>query len=117
MRSVRLPPSTSSLDLLGLRLSSDYLLTLSCQFPGQPDLQCGRRTVRISVPDLSHDSLVYRRLEVARSWQDSETQCSQAGGHLVSLGRAPGLETQLLSSLPLSDIWTGGNICPDSPGG
>ena len=103
--------------MLGLRLSSDYLLTLSCQFPGQPNLQCGRRTVRISVPDLSLASLVYRRLEVARSWQDSQGQCSQAGGHLVSLGQSPDLERLLLSTIPLSDIWTGGNICPDSPGG
>ena len=68
------------------------------------------------MPDLSLDSVVYRRLEVARSWQDSQRQCSQAGGHLVSLGQSPDLEQLLLSTLPLSDIWTGGNICPDSPG-
>ena len=120
LRRVSLPPTTISLDLLGLRLNSDYLLTLSCQFPGQPHLQCGRRTVRISVPDLSLDlslsSLVYRRLEVARSWQDSQAQCRQAGGHLISLGHSPHLETLVLSTIPLSDIWTGGNICPDSPG-
>ena len=102
--------------MLGLRLSSDYLLTLSCQFPGQPPLECGRVTARISVPDLSLDSLVYRRLEVARSWQDSQLQCRRAGGDLVSLGQSAELESLLLSSLPLSDFWTGGNICPDSPG-
>ena len=117
VRRVWLPPATTQLELLGLRLSSDYLLTLSCQFPGQPSLQCGRRTVRISLPDLVLASLVYRRLEVARSWGDSQLQCSQAGGHLVSLGQSPELESLLLSTIPLSDIWTGGNICPDSPGG
>ena len=40
---------------------------------------------------------------MARSWQASQHQCSQAGD-------------QLLSTIPQSDIWTGGNICPDSPG-
>ena len=117
VRRVSLPPATTQLELLGLRLSSDYLLTLSCHFPGQPSLQCGRRTVRISLPDLVLASLVYRRLEVARSWGESQLQCSQAGGHLVSLGHNPELESLLLSTIPLSDIWTGGNICPDSPGG
>ena len=40
---------------------------------------------------------------MARSWQASQHQCSQAGDHL-------------LSTIPQSDIWTWGNICPDSPG-
>ena len=53
---------------------------------------------------ISAPNLVCRRLEVARSWQASQHQCSQAGDHL-------------LSTIPQSDIWTWGNICPDSPGG
>ena len=40
---------------------------------------------------------------MARSWQASQHQCSQAGDHL-------------LCTIPQSDNWTWGNICPDSPG-
>ena len=116
VRTVSVPHTTRQLDLLGLLLTSDYRVTLSCQFPGQAGLVCGRRTVRISVPDLLVQSRVYRRLEVARSWTESQEECGRGGGHLVSLGHTPGLESLLLNTLPLSDIWTGGNICPDSPG-
>ena len=116
IRTATLPPTTRQLDVLGLRLSSDYLLTLSCQFPGQAGLECGRQTVRISVPDLLVQSQVFRRLDVARSWAESEAECRRGGGHLLSLGHSEHLETLVLTSLPLSDIWTGGNICPDSPG-
>ena len=40
---------------------------------------------------------------MAGSWQASQHQRSQAGDHL-------------LSTIPQSDNWTWGNICPDSPG-
>ena len=116
IRTVSLPPTTNQLDLLGLRLSSEYLVTLSCQFPGQAELKCGRRKVSVRVPDLQQESVVFRRLEVARTWPDSERQCEKGGGHLVSLGQEPHRETNILATIPLSDIWTGGNICPDSPG-
>ena len=107
-------------DLLGLSLGAVYTVTLSCVFlrDGQQrvTLPCGSRTLVTSLPDLLEADTVLRRLEVARSWSGSEAQCLGGGGHLVSLGRDLGTEELIQQRLGLSDWWTGGNICPDSPG-
>ena len=57
---------------------------------------------------------------MARSWSSSQAECASAGGHLASLGhmddQGRDLEHVLTSALGVSDWWSGGNICPDSPG-
>ena len=112
--------SVTGHDLLGLSLGAVYTVTLSCVFlrDGQQrvTLPCGSRTLVTSLPDLLEADTVLRRLEVARSWSGSEAQCLGGGGHLVSLGRDLDTEELIQQRLGLSDWWTGGNICPDSPG-
>ena len=98
-----------------------YTVTLSCVFlrdtRQRVTLPCGSVTLVTSLPDiLETGDTVLRRLEVARSWSGSEAQCQGGGGHLVSLGRDLGTEQIIMQRLVLNDWWTGGNICPDSPG-
>ena len=49
------------------------------------------------------------------SWPDLEEECQMSGGNLVSLVK-PSLESSLAENLMLSSFWSGGNMCPDSPG-
>ena len=111
----------TSHDLRGLSLGAVYTVTLSCVFlrddRHRVTLPCGSVTLVTSLPDIleTGDTLL-RRLEVARSWSGSEAQCLGGGGHLVSLGRDLGTEQLIMQRLGLNDWWTGGNICPDSPG-
>ena len=98
-----------------------YTVTLSCVFlrdiSHRVTLPCGSVTLMTSLPDiLETGDTVLRRLEVARSWAGSEAQCLGGGGHLVSLGRDLDTEQLIMQRLGLNDWWTGGNICPDSPG-
>ena len=46
-------------------------------------------------------------------------QCRAGGGELASLGRGPdtAVEAAIMERVGVSDWWSGGNICPDSPGG
>ena len=118
--NLTLDGSVTSHDLRGLSLGTVYTVTLSCVFlrdnQHRVTLPCGTRTLITSLPDLLVADTVVRRLEVARSWPGSEVQCLGGGGHLVSLGRDLGTEELIQERLRLSDWWTGGNICPDSPG-
>ena len=120
VRNLTLDGSVTSHDLRGLSLGAVYTVTLSCVFISDSKdmvtLPCGSRTVLTSVPDLLEADTVLRRLEVARSWLGSEAECLGGGGHLVSLGRDLDTEELIQERLGLSDWWTGGNICPDSPG-
>ena len=45
-------------------------------------------------------------------------QCRAGGGELASLGRGPdtAVEAAIMERVGVSDWWSGGNICPDSPG-
>ena len=107
-------------DLRGVSLGAVYTVTLSCVFLRDAEyrvtLPCGSVTLVTSPPDLLEADTVLRRLGVARSWAGSEAQCLGGGGHLVSLGRDLRTEELIQQRLGLSDWWTGGNICPDSPG-
>ena len=86
--NLTLDGSVTSHDLRGLSLGTVYTVTLSCVFlrdnQHRVTLPCGTRTLITSLPDLLVADTVVRRLEVARSWQASHPQCSQAGGHLLS---------------------------------
>ena len=53
---------------------------------------------------------------MAGTWSRSQEECEAAGGHLASLGHDVGVEVKILETVGVSDWWTGGNICPDSPG-
>ena len=110
----------TSHDLRGVSLGAVYTVTLSCVFlrdaQHRVTLPCGSVTLVTSLPDLLEAGTVLRRLGVARSWAGSEAQCLGGGGHLVSLGRDLRTEELIQQRLGLSDWWTGGNICPDSPG-
>ena len=57
-----------------------------------------------------------RSQSVARSWTSAEEECRAGGGHLASLGHTLDTETLILTTVTVSDWWTGANICPDSPG-
>ena len=101
----------------GLALGQTYTVSLVCVF-GAEEFSCG--SVRLSTeppslvspgPDMSH---VYSLGHVATTWREAEADCVAGGGHLVSLASLE--EEQLLvTSLGHSDLWTGGNMCPDSP--
>ena len=103
-------------NMMGLSLHSSYIVTISCIFADHPVMDCGRSNIRTSSPDVIIDSKVYRRLEVAGTWSRSQEECEAAGGHLASLGHDVGVEVKILETVGVSDWWTGGNICPDSPG-
>ena len=102
----------------GLSLGEVYSVSLTCVF-GADQFDCGTVTVSTSPPDLVQPghvtTHVYSVDNVARTWHEAEHECVASGGHLVSLANVEE-EGMVLSSLSLSDIWTGGNMCPDSPG-
>ena len=94
-----------------------YSVTLTCVFLSE-QFDCGTVTVSTSPPDLvqpGHVSHVYHVDHVARTWHEAEQMCLNSGGHLLSLGNVEE-ESRVMSSLSVSDMWTGGNMCPDSPG-
>ena len=117
MRTVVLDSGVTSYDMMGLSLTSSYIITIACIFTGHPIMDCGRSNIRTSLPDVIINSKVYRRLEVAGTWSRSQAECEAAGGHLASLGHDVGVEVKIMETVGVSDWWTGGNICPDSPGG
>ena len=94
-----------------------YSVTLTCVFLSE-QFDCGTVTVSTSPPDLvqpGHVSHVYHVDHVARTWHEAEQMCLNSGGHLLSLGNVEE-ESRVMSSLSVSDMWTGGNMCPNSPG-
>ena len=73
---------------------------------------------------------VYHQQRVARSWAESQEECQAGGGHLTRLLKVVLVEIlksivasltkreeeeQVLDSVPATDVWTGGNLCSDSP--
>ena len=97
----------------GLSLAEVYSVTLTCVF-GSDQFDCGTAAVSTSPPDMVHDGHVYSVSHVASTWHEAEDTCVSGGGHLVSLGNMKE-ETRVTVSLSVTDIWTGGNMCPDSP--
>ena len=101
----------------GLSLDTLYHVSLSCLF-GSESFKCGHETLTTSAPALvtsGEVSSVYSVSEVASSWDQAEDTCVAGGGHLVSLGNMVE-ETRVMEAIDVTDIWTGGNMCPDSPG-
>ena len=97
----------------GLSLAEVYSVTLTCVF-GSDQFDCGTAVVSTSPPDMVHDGHVYSVSHVASTWHEAEATCVSSGGHLVSPGNMEE-ETRVMVSLSVTDIWTGGNMCPDSP--
>ena len=58
---------------------------------------------------------VYVESETPASWYDLEKSCSASRGHLVSLSDEV-LEAALADEAEVFSYWSGGNICPNSPG-
>ena len=102
--------------MLGLGLNTVYTVSLVCVLPGGMSLECGLVQVRTTAPDVRLGHVVYRKLGVARTWYSAQEQCRSGGGHLASLGHSTHTADIIQGSMHLSDWWTGGNICPDSPG-
>ena len=100
----------------GLSLGQLYTVSLTCVW-GQVEVSCGLVTVSTSPPSLVEGDEVLSLLPTPATWQHSEALCRAAGGHLVSLGhqQEEALLEAALSLSPSRDVWTGGNMCPDSP--
>ena len=73
---------------------------------------------------------MYHQQRVAQSWPESQEECQAGGGHLTRLLKVVLVEIlksivasltnreeeeQVLDSVPATDVWTGGNLCSDSP--
>ena len=73
---------------------------------------------------------MYHQQRVAQSWSESQEECQAGGGHLTRLLKVVLVEIlksivasltnreeeeQVLDSVPATDVWTGGNLCSDSP--
>ena len=102
----------------GLALGQTYTVSLACVF-GAEEFSCGSVRLSTEAPDLvttGEDIMctVYSLQRVATTWREAEADCVAGGGHLVSLGSLDE-ERRLVTSLGLTDLWTGGNMCPDSP--
>ena len=82
---------------------------------GQVHQDCGVTVLATRPPDLVLDTQVYSLIVVARTWGESNAECVGGEGHLISLGDAE-KERTVLSRVGVSDIWTGVNLCQDSPG-
>ena len=100
----------------GLSLGQVYTVSLTCVW-AQLEVDCGQVTATTRPPSLVEDRQVLSLLSRPHSWLDSERLCRAAGGHLVSLdeAREETLLEESLSSSPSRDVWTGGNMCADSP--
>ena len=103
----------------GVELDRSYTISLGCIFKKQ-EFDCGTVFVSTSPPDLVvRDSAgsvaVYRQQGVARDWAASRDVCVSGGGHLVSLASQEE-EGGVTEAVDMPDFWTGGNMCPDSPG-
>ena len=101
-------------DFTGLELGQVYTVSLTCIF-WSVQQDCGTTTLRTRHPALVVGTQVYYQLGTARSWLDSHRECRAGDGHLVSLGDAE-KERIVMERIDVSDIWTGGNMCQDSPG-
>ena len=95
-----------------------YTVSLVCVFVAE-EFSCGSVRLSTEAPDLVTTGpdimcTVYSLQRVATTWREAEADCVAGGGHLVSLGSLDE-EQRLVTSLGLTDLWTGGNMCPDSP--
>ena len=104
----------TSLDFTGVELGQLYTIYLTCIF-GQVHHDCGATALTTRPPDLVVDTQVYSLIVVARTWGESNKECMAGEGHLISLGDAE-KERRVMGVIGVSDIWTGGNMCHDSPG-
>ena len=101
----------------GLALGQVYTLSLACVF-GAQEFSCGSVRLSTEAPDLVTQEPVidtvhvYSLQRVATPWPEAEADCVAGGGHLVSLGSLEE-EQRLVTSLGVTDLWTGGNMCPD----
>ena len=90
------------------------MVSLTCVF-GQEHHDCGTTSLSTRPPGLVLGRKVFHQLRVARTWEESEEDCKAGDGHLVSLGNEE-KEQMVMEGIHVSDIWTGGNMCQDSPG-
>ena len=112
--SVTVTSEITTFEFTGISLGKVYIVSLGCTF-GDLTYACGTVSVFIAAPDLLIGTTIYTQLVVARTWTESQQECLAGLGHLVSLGNITE-ERLILEGVSMSDIWTGGNICPDSPG-
>ena len=108
------PSNTTEFQFSGIRLGQLYTVSLTCVF-GEEHYDCGTTFLSTRPPALVLGNKVYHQLGVARDWHQSEMECRAGSGHLVSLGNEAE-EQMVMAGVQMSDIWTGGNMCPDSPG-
>ena len=103
-----------SFEFSGISLRTKYIISLACIF-SNITYNCGSVTISTNPPDMMFGDTIYTQLGVARTWTESQAKCLAGRGHLVSLGNMTE-EMMILGRVAMSDIWTGGNICQDSPG-
>ena len=111
--SVTVPSGQTVHDFTGVELNQVYTVSLTCKF-GDRSLACGTSHLSTAPPALVVGNTVYTQMGVARSWGESREECRAGAGYLVSLGNRSE-EERVLGSVGASDVWTGGNMCPDSP--
>ena len=100
----------------GLSLGQVYTVSLTCVW-GQVEVRCGEVRLSTRPPSLVEGGQVLSLLSRPHTWHHSEDLCRAAGGHLVSLdeAREETLLEESLTASPSRDVWTGGNMCGDSP--
>ena len=113
--SVTVPSEITTFEFSGISLKTKYIISLACIFSSNTTYQCGSVSMSTNPPDMMFGNTIYTQLVVARTWPDSQAECLAGQGHLVSLGNMTE-EKMILGRVSMSDIWTGGNICQDSPG-
>ena len=88
--------------------------SLSCTF-GADTVECGSASVVTAAPALVRGTSVYSLLASPAGWAESEAECRAGEAHLASLA-SRGEEDAVMAGIGrVSDIWSGGNMCPDSP--
>lgn len=97
-----------------------YLVELSCLFEDIV-LPCGQSSISSERPLLVNEESEAKPVTMfvestsPESWDILEGRCRSSGGHLVSLEHQD-IEESITSMTNLTDFWSGGNICRDSPG-
>ena len=114
MSSASALSNQTELEFSGVQLGQLYTVSLTCVF-GQEHHDCGKTFLTTRPPALVLGRKVFHQLRVARTWEESEQDCRAGDGHLVSLGNEE-KEQMVMKGIHVSDIWTGGNMCQDSPG-
>jgi hypothetical protein len=111
--------ATSSCEFAGIDMEMSYQVDIVCIFEQEKVFHCGKSILFSSSPLLVvHKSetrtSVYAETVNPDQWSNLEAFCDASNGHLVSLTDMK-IEKEIAKRSTLSNFWTGGNICQDSP--